>query len=143
MTDRKLITKLLYASHCGILYVAELKDQEEMPHILKANPHKSTWNNMMLFLRMQVEAFAMKKWGSLEALDAEFARREAEKKKKKGKKFEQGLRELRRRTRETEWQKRRDEEHKHEFSEVERIGDDGEGVQRCITCGFEIEVEEL
>jgi DNA-repair protein complementing XP-A cells len=125
------------------LITAELKDQEELPHILKANPHKSTWNNMMLFLRMQVEAFAIRKWGTLEALDAEFERRETEKKKKKGKKFEEGLRELRKRTRETIWQQRRDAEHHHEFSEVERTGDNGEGVERCITCGFEVEVEVL
>ena len=68
---------------------AELKDQEELPHILKANPHKATWNNMMLFLRMQVEAFAIRKWGSLEALDAEFERRQNEKKTQKGKKDSQ------------------------------------------------------
>jgi DNA-repair protein complementing XP-A cells len=98
---------------------------------------------MMLFLRMQVEGFAIRKWGSLEALDAEFEKRVGEKKKKKGKKFEEGLKELRKRTRETIWQKRRDAEHQHEYSEVERIGDNGEGVQRCVTCGFEVEVEVL
>ena len=92
---------------------------------------------------MQVEEFAIRKWGSLEALDAEFEKREKEKKKKKGKKFEESLKELRKRTRETIWQKRRDAEHLHEYSEVELIGDNGEGVQRCITCGFEVEVEIL
>jgi DNA-repair protein complementing XP-A cells len=121
---------------------AELRDQELLPHLLKANPHKSTWNNMMLYLRYQVEEFAMKKWGSEEALDKEFERRVEEKKKKRNKKFEDGLRDLRRRTKESIWQKRRDEEHKHEFGVVEYL--DGEaGVQRCIECGFEIEVEEF
>ena len=57
-----------------------------MPHLLKANPHKSTYSNMMLFLRCQVEEFAWKKWGSPEALDVEFERREKERKKKKSKK---------------------------------------------------------
>jgi DNA-repair protein complementing XP-A cells len=39
---------------------------------------------MMLFLRYQVEEYAFTvKWGSAEALDAEFERREAEKKKRK------------------------------------------------------------
>ena len=98
---------------------------------------------MMLFLRMQVEAFAIRKWGSLEALDTEFEKRQADKKKKKGKKFEEGLRELRKRTRETIWQQRRDAEHQHEFGEVELTGESGEGVQRCVTCGFEVEVEIL
>ncbi|EED78440.1 predicted protein, partial [Postia placenta Mad-698-R] len=91
----------------------ELRDQELMPHLLKANPHKSTFANMMLFLRYQVEDFAWKKWGTPEALDAEYERRMAEKKKKKNKKFEESLRELRRRTRETVWQRRKDQEHKH------------------------------
>ncbi|KAE9410754.1 hypothetical protein BT96DRAFT_961505 [Gymnopus androsaceus JB14] len=103
----------------------ELRDQEAMPHLLKANPHKSTFANMMLFLRYQVEEFAWKKWGSPEALDAEYERRTLEKKKTKNKKFEQGLKELRKRTREGVWQKRRDAEHKHVF------GPDGDGVQIC------------
>jgi DNA-repair protein complementing XP-A cells len=51
---------------------------------------------MMLFVRYQVEAFAWKKWGSPEALDAEYERRTAVKKKTKNKKFEQGLKEFRR-----------------------------------------------
>ncbi len=60
---------------------------------------------MMLFLRCQVEDFAWKKWGSAEELDAEYERRVAEKKRKKNKKFEQGLRDLRRRTKEGIWQR--------------------------------------
>ncbi|GAW04709.1 DNA repair protein [Lentinula edodes] len=99
----------------------ELRDQEAMPHLLKANPHKSTFANMMLFLRYQVEEFAWKKWGSAEALDVEYERRMAEKKRTKNKKFEQGLKELRKRTREGVWQKRKDAEHKHVF------GPDGDG----------------
>ncbi|KAH8120565.1 XPA protein C-terminus-domain-containing protein [Phellopilus nigrolimitatus] len=120
----------------------ELRDEELMPHLLKANPHKSTYSNMMLFLRYQVEDFAWKKWGSAEALDAEFERRIAEKKKRKSKKFEEGLKQLRRRTREGLWQRRKDEEHKHVFGVVER-GNDGEGKQVCHECGFTIDVEEL
>jgi len=75
----------------------ELRDEELLPHMLKANPHHSTFSNMMLYLRMQVEAFAWRKWGSPDALDAEYERRESEKKRKRGKKFEDGLKELRKR----------------------------------------------
>ncbi|KZT74859.1 hypothetical protein DAEQUDRAFT_742304 [Daedalea quercina L-15889] len=122
---------LLTKTECKEDYLltdAELRDQELMPHLLKANPHKSTFANMMLFLRCQVEDFAWKKWGSPEALDTEWERRTAEKKKKKNKKFEEGLKELRRRTRETVWQKRKDREHKHVFGVVEK-GSDGVGKQ--------------
>lgn len=124
------------------LSLAELRDQELMPHLLKANPHKSTFANMMLFLRYQVEDFAWKKWGTPEALDAEWQRRVDEKKKKKNKKFEEGLKELRRRTRETVWQKRKDKEHRHSFGGVEK-GPDGFGKQICHECGFSIDVEEF
>jgi DNA-repair protein complementing XP-A cells len=92
---------------------------------------------MMLFARYQVEDFAWKKWGSSEALDAEYERRAEDKRKKKNKKFEQGLRDLRRKTREGVWQRRKDEEHKHIFSAVEH------GQQVCHECGFTIDVEEL
>ena len=119
-----------------------MRDEELLPHMLKANPHKSTFANMMLYCRYQVEEFAWTKWGSPEALDAEWERRTAEKKKKKNKKFEQGLQELRKRTREGVWQRRKDAEHKHEFSET-TTNDDGVGVQVCHECGFTIEVEEF
>ncbi|TFK57474.1 hydrophilic protein [Heliocybe sulcata] len=136
---------LLTKTECKEDYLltdAELRDQELLPHLLKANPHKSTYANMMLFLRCQVEEFAWNKWGSPEALDEEWERRETEKKKKKNKKFEQGLKELRRRTREGVWQKRKDAEHRHVFGVVEK-GDDGAGKQVCHECGFTIEVEEF
>jgi DNA-repair protein complementing XP-A cells len=118
---------------------AELRDQELMPHLLKANPHKSTFANMMLFLRCQVEDFAWKKWGTPEALDAEYERRVVEKKKKKNRKFEQGLRDLRKRTKESVWQRRKDEEHKHVFGQPKVTG--GIGQQVCHSCGFAIDVE--
>jgi len=136
---------LLTKTECKLDYLLtdpELRDQELLPHLLKANPHKSTYANMMLFLRCQVEEFAWKKWGSPEALDTEYERRTSEKKKKKNKKFEQGLKDLRKRTKEGVWQRRRDEEHKHVFSQVEGV-EDGVGEQVCHECGFTIEVEEL
>jgi DNA-repair protein complementing XP-A cells len=124
--------------------IAELRDQELLPHLLRANPHKSTFANMMLFLRHQVEGFAWKKWGSPEALDAEYERRTAEKRKKKNRKFEQALKDLRRRTKEGLWQRRKDEEHKHVYGVVES-GEEGGGIgkQVCHECGFTIEVEEF
>ena len=72
-----------------------------MPHLSKPNPHKSHWHDMMLFLRYQVEEYALgpSKWGSAEALDAEFAKREADKKKRKEEKFKAKLVELKRKTR--------------------------------------------
>ncbi|EPQ28505.1 uncharacterized protein PFL1_03808 [Pseudozyma flocculosa PF-1] len=123
-----------------LLTDAELRDEEILPHLLKANPHKATYSNMMLFCRKQVEAFAFSdaKWGSEDNLDREFERREEEKVRKRGKKFQQGLADLRKRTRDNVWQRRKDEEHHHEWEEVE---DRGHTKQRCKECGHEIEVE--
>ncbi|KAI8874328.1 DNA repair protein, partial [Ramicandelaber brevisporus] len=82
---------------------SELTDTKAMPYIEKPNPHKATWNNMRLYLRMQVEAFALKKWGSFENMDAEYQRREAEKVIKKEQRFKSKLDDLRRRTRTSTW----------------------------------------
>ena len=97
---------------------------------------------MMLFLRCQVEEFAWKKWGSPEALDAEYERRTAEKSKKKNKKFDLALKDLRKRTKESVWQRRKDEEHKHVYGPT-NVEDDGVGRQICHECGFTIEIEEF
>ncbi|KAJ7293259.1 thioesterase-like superfamily-domain-containing protein [Mycena rebaudengoi] len=96
----------------------ELRDEELLPHMLKANPHASTFANMMLYVRYQVEEFAWKKWGSPEAMDADYERRTAEKSKKKNQEVEQV------------WQRRKDEEHKHVFGPV------------CHECGFTVDFED-
>lgn len=137
LTDCTYSLQMLTAHKGSSHRTAELRDQEALPHLLKANPHKSTFANMMLYVRYQVEEFAWKKWGSPEALDAEYERRMALKKKTKNRKFEESLRDLRRRTRETVWQKRQDAEHRHVYGPVEN------GSQVCHTCGFTIEVEEF
>ncbi|KAJ7655137.1 hypothetical protein DFH06DRAFT_1201691 [Mycena polygramma] len=99
-------------------------------------------SNMMLYVRYQVEEFAWKKWGSPEALDTEYEKRTAEKGKKKNKKFEEGLRDLRRRTKESVWQRKKDEEHTHVFGPVQaRRGEAGQQV--CHECGFTVDFEEL
>ncbi|KAF5695691.1 DNA-repair complementing XP-A cells [Fusarium denticulatum] len=78
----------------------ELRDPELLPHLSKPNPHKSHWHDMMLFLRCQVEEYAIKtKWGSSEALDAEYERRETQKKARKEAKFKEKLLDLKKKTR--------------------------------------------
>lgn len=113
---------------------------------------------MMLFLRFQVEEYAFtKKWGSSEALDAEFERREAQKKKTKEKKFKERLFELKRKTR-TEAMAReranggggggagakfgdslgRGDRHVHEWGRVLE-NEEGVTVKTCVECGMEVE----
>ncbi|KAL6720333.1 hypothetical protein ACLMJK_002254 [Lecanora helva] len=132
----------------------ELKDEELLPHLERPNPHKSTWNNMMLYLRYQVEEYAFnKKWGSAEALDAEFERREGDKKRRKEDKFKSKLEELKKKTRVEAYRRSRkagggggkfgDEigkggKHTHVWGRpVEN--EEGTGVKSCVECGMEVE----
>lgn len=135
-------------------WVAELKDPELLPHLNKPNPHKSHWHDMMLFLRYQVEDYAFKtKWGSAEALDAEFEKRETEKKKRKEDKFKAKLQELKKKTR-TEAYRRNMKSggksggqfgdaigsgrHEHDWGQTVE-NEDGISVKTCVECGMEVE----
>ncbi|OCF38743.1 DNA repair protein [Kwoniella heveanensis CBS 569] len=124
----------------------ELKDEDLLPHLLRPNPHASTYSNMMLFLREQVEKVAWDKWGGEEGLDDEWKRREEFKKRKREEKFEQGLRDLRKRTRNNLYQRRQEAEHTHQYEDVDELIDeegDKRVLQRCFGCGAEQEIEVL
>ena len=133
----------------------ELKDEELLPHLERPNPHKSTWNNMMLYLRYQVEEYAFaKKWGSAKALDEAFEKRESEKKKRKQDKFKSKLQELKKKTRVEAYRRSRqagggggefgddidrDRKHTHVWGRTTQNPDTGIGVKGCVECGMEIE----
>ncbi|KAL9111509.1 MAG: hypothetical protein Q9227_003996 [Pyrenula ochraceoflavens] len=136
----------------------ELRDEDLLPHMERPNPHKSTWNNMMLFLRYQVEeyAFSDKRWGSGEALDAEYERREAEKKRRKENKFKAKLQDLKKRTRVEAYKRSRaggggggggkfgedlggGGKHVHEWGRTVENPETGIGVKTCMECGMEVE----
>lgn len=135
----------------------ELKDENLLPHLERPNPHKSTWHNMFLYLRCQVEeyAFSEKRWGSAEALDAEFGRRESDKKRRKENKFKSRLADLKKRTRVEAHQRSRkggggnfgddlgDGKHTHEFGRPVDHPDTGMPVKKCTICGLEVEELEL
>ncbi|KAK4937250.1 DNA repair protein rad14 [Elasticomyces elasticus] len=141
-----------------LLTEPELKDENLLPHLERPNPHKSTWHNMFLYLRCQVEeyAFSEKRWGSAEALDAEFEKRETEKKRRKENKFKSRLADLKKRTRVEAHQRSRkgggggnfgddlgDGKHSHEFGRPVDNPDTGMPVKKCIICGLEVEELEL
>ncbi|KAK7413936.1 DNA repair protein rad14 [Neonectria punicea] len=133
----------------------ELRDPELLPHLSKPNPHKSHWHDMMLFLRCQVEEYAIKtKWGSAEALDAEYERRETQKKARKEAKFKEKLTDLKRKTRTDAFRRQAGTlgksgaskfgdtigggRHVHEWG---RTVENAEGmtVKTCVECGMEVE----
>lgn len=113
---------------------------------------------MMLYLRCQVEeyAFSAAKWGSAEALDEEFARRETDKKKRKESKFKTKLADLKKRTRVEAHQRAMkgggrgnfgddlgDGRHVHEFGVPIDNPETGMPVKTCLGCGLEVEEIEL
>ncbi|KAF9402327.1 hypothetical protein BGZ94_004963 [Podila epigama] len=125
----------------------ELRDTELFPYWERPNPKKATWNNMMLYLRCQVEEFAFKKWGGPEGLDAEFERRERDKEARKEIKFKKELRDLRNKTRTSVWQDKkaqsRPKAHQHNYGATLIDPDTGASVQTCIECGIQVECEEF
>lgn len=146
-------------------HAAELKDPELLPHLSKPNPHKSHWHDMMLFLRYQVEEYAVKhKWGSTEALDAEFERREADKKRRKEAKFKEKLLDLKRKTRTDAFRRNNAGsiasaggagratkfgdaiggvgKHVHDWGRTVE-NEEGMTVKTCLSCGMEVEELEL
>jgi DNA-repair protein complementing XP-A cells len=113
---------------------------------------------MMLYLRYQVEeyAFSSRKWGSPEALDEEFARRQSDKKERKEKKFKSKLEDLKKRTRVEAWRRSRrggsggnfgddlgEGKHIHDWSRPIENSEAGLTMKTCLSCGMEVEELEL
>ncbi|KAK4621278.1 DNA repair protein RAD14 [Fulvia fulva] len=135
----------------------ELKDEQLLPHLEKPNPHKAHWNSMMLYLRCQIEeyAFSDKKWGSPEALDKEFEKRQKDAKDRKEKKFKNKLQELKKRTRVDAYKRARGGgggefgdvlgggKHEHEWGRSVDDPETGMMKKRCNECGMEVEELEL
>jgi DNA-repair protein complementing XP-A cells len=123
---------------------------------------------MMLFLRYQVEDYAFKhKWGSVEALDAEFEKREVDKKRRKEAKFKEKLLDLKRKTRTDAFRRNNAKsggsagiggatgkatkfgdaiggggKHVHEWGRTVE-NEEGMTVKTCLTCDMEVEELEL
>ncbi|KAI1311937.1 hypothetical protein EDD11_003256 [Mortierella claussenii] len=141
---------LLTKTECRMDYLLtdpELRDTELFPFWERPNPKKATWNNMMLYLRCQVEEFAFKKWGGPEGLDREFEKRERDKEARKEIKFKKELRDLRNKTRTSVWQDKKIQQrakvHKHHFGTALVDPESGASVQTCVECGIQVECEEF
>lgn len=136
---------LLVKTECKedyLLTEPELQDLSLLPRIEKPNPHG--YSRMQLFLRFQVEEFAFKKWGSSEGLDTEWERREQNKLKRKEKKYQDALREMRKKTRAEEFTRKLrhgkslNERHVHDWAAPVKLLNNMI-KKRCIECGIEME----
>ncbi|KAK5001936.1 hypothetical protein LTR28_012047, partial [Elasticomyces elasticus] len=95
------------------------------------------------------------KWGSPEALDEEFAKRQAETKRRKEAKFKSKLNELKKRTRVDAYKRSRNGgggggggqfgdtigngKHEHEWGRAVENPETGTSVRTCVECGMEVE----
>ncbi|SMN18374.1 similar to Saccharomyces cerevisiae YMR201C RAD14 Protein that recognizes and binds damaged DNA during nucleotide excision repair [Maudiozyma saulgeensis] len=126
----------------------ELNDIQLFHRLEKPNPHSGTFARMQLFVRCEIENYAYKKWGGEEGLDNEWKRREEGKLKRREKRYNDKIKEMRIKTRAQEYTNRlRDKKygktHNHNFSDPIPSGKDEDGFtllkRRCIECGLETE----
>ncbi|KAF2666128.1 DNA repair protein [Microthyrium microscopicum] len=174
MGDKYSLLTKTEAREDYLLTNPELQDADLLRHLKRPNPHHATWNDMQLYLRFQVEeyAFSAKKWGSPEALDAEFERRVEEKRARKEKKFRVKLDELKKKTRTDAYRRNRlmvekgskhvagigdgdgddvqfgmrlnrGDRHVHEWGRPLVDEETGVEVKKCLECGVECEELEL
>ncbi|KAM9939078.1 hypothetical protein OXX80_001439 [Metschnikowia pulcherrima] len=127
-----------------LLTEPELKDTGLLRRVEKPNPHG--FSRMQLFLRLQVEEYAWKKWGSAEGLDAEWERREQARLDRRDKRYQAKMKEMRKKTRAEEYTRKLrngqalDDRHAHEWSAPLAVdGNERLVRRRCIDCGIETE----
>lgn len=124
-----------------LLTEPELKDTALLRRIEKPNPHG--FSRMQLFLRLQIEEYAWKKWGSAEGLDQEWERREKARLDRKDKRYQAKMKEMRKKTRAEEYTRKLrngqllGERHVHEWSVP--LAEGSMFRRRCIDCGIETE----
>lgn len=119
-------------------------DKREPPlrFISRKNPHKSTWAEMKLYLRTQVEARALEIFGSLDKIAEQKELREDKKEMAKAKKYNKKLSELRKAVRSTLYDKTT-KKHEHEFGESTYNPETEEYFHACLKCEYSETYEEL
>lgn len=120
-------------------------DRREPPlkFISRKNPHKSTWAEMKLYLKLQVEARAIEIYGSLEEIQKQKEEREEKRQVSKIKKYNKQLTELRKNVRSTLYDNRTKASHTHEFGPSTYNEETDEYTHVCVTCNFSETYEEL
>eukprot|EP00835_Amoeboradix_gromovi_P001130 NODE_45_length_27728_cov_0.328387.p12 type:complete len:214 gc:universal NODE_45_length_27728_cov_0.328387:971-1612(+) len=136
MNEHEEIYALLTKTECKKDYLLTEPELKSLRHLEKVNPHRSHWFPMQLFVRKEVEEFAINKWQSLDKLDEEFYRRESAKVARKEEKLKKRLNNLRNGVRTNEWNRKAEIIHEHEFIELDN------GKSQC-DCGMELEIEEI
>lgn len=119
-------------------------DKREPPlkFISRKNPHKSSWAEMKLYLRLQVKTRAMEIYKTEENIQLERETRDEKREVTKVKKYNKQLSQLRKNIRATLYDKTT-KNHVHEYGPSEHNEETDEYSHFCKTCGFKETYEEL
>lgn len=118
---------------CQKEYMLQNEEVATFPFLSRPNPHKGTWENMHLYLREEIENFAIRKFGSLDEIEKVKGERKEALVERKKKKLKVHIRDLKRKTL---LGRKVTEKHVHVFKST------GKGKARC-ECGLAIEEEEI
>lgn len=110
--------------------------------VLRKNPINSSYAEMKLYLKLQVEARAIEVHGSLDAIEKLKVIREEKREISKIKKYNKQLVELRKNVRATLYDNRSSSSHTHEFGPSTYNEETDEYTHVC-SCGFSETYEEL
>ena len=111
-----------------------VRPEPALKFIARKNPHKESWGEMKLYLRVQVEKRALEVWGSEEALEAEHEKREDRRDQLKVKKFNKKLKALKMQVRGSLYKKVDISVHEHEYGEEVYDEDEDQYSRTCKTC---------
>lgn len=140
--NAKLITKTTAREEFLLKDCDFDKREPVLRFISRKNPHKSTWAEMKLYLRSQVEARAIEIFGSLDNIEEQKELREDKKEMAKSKKYNKQLSQLRKTVRSTLYDKTT-KKHEHEFGERIYNSETEEYFHSCLKCEYSETYEEL
>ena len=143
-SQQPAVYQLVTKSTAKAQYLVVDSDLSALPHLLRPNPTKGSFANMKLYRKAEVMKLVEARYGSEAALEEEKRRRELERLEKEVEKRRKGRAAIEKEKRVREWRMDKEVEskgHKHTYADVAVKG--GGKKQKCSTCGFTLEFEEL
>ncbi|KAL6122892.1 rhp14 [Nucleospora cyclopteri] len=124
-TKLELITK----TRCKNDYLLTEEELATFRFLNKPNPHKSSYNDMCLYKKEDIEEFSLKKYGNFEEIEKQKKERLEKRKSKKMEKIKKSVRNLKK----SVVKLKSHEKHNHKFKQ--------KGGKGICECGMEIEMD--
>lgn len=126
-TELKFITK----TTCKNDYLISEEELRQFKHVDLPNPRKESWNDMQLFLKSQIEEYALERYGTLEKIEELKIQRAKDRKARKLNKVKKNIKKLKKGVVHIDTRKK----HRHKFVQ--------KGKKGVCECGMTIEMEEI